>query len=214
MKIGRAIQLLASWQEVSAAVPGGSEDRERERRALETMVAETLALQDRLAREARPLLLRLHQVMNDYPGFDWPPISGEGVERECTLELAPRPVGPCLECVEEVGSGPIGWIGDPEPGPLCDRCLAEASPELAAILGLLSFLRQLIEADLEDDPQAQFGLMEALMLLTQSYAQSCAGAWPSRPKGMRERRDDALAMMRQRRGKAWASRPPDEGGTH
>ncbi len=214
MKIGRAFQLLLHWEELSAAVPEGSEDRERERRAVEKMVGETLALQDRLAQETRPLLLRLHQFMSDYPECEWPPISGDGVQRECTLELAPRPAGPCLECVEEVGSGPIGWIGDPEPGPLCDRCLAEASPELAAILGLLSFLRQLTETDLEDDPQAKFGLMEALLMLTRSYAQSCAGAWPSRPKGMREKRDEALAMMRQRRGKDWASPPPDEGDTH
>ncbi|MCP3963850.1 MAG: hypothetical protein GY719_38935 [bacterium] len=214
MKIGRALQLLVNWEEVSAAVPEGSEDRERERRALETMVGETLALQDRLARESRPLLLRLHQFMNDYPECEWPPISGDGVQRECTIELAPMSVGPCLECAEEVGSGPIGWIGDPQPGPLCDRCLAEASPELAAILGLLSFLRQVTDVDQADDPQATSGLMEAMLMLTRSYAQSCAGAWPSRPKGMREMRDQALAMARKRHGKGWALRPPDGGEAH
>ncbi len=87
MKIGRATQLLFRWEEISAAVPEGSEDRERQRRAIETAVAENWA------------------------------------------------------------------------------------------------------------------------------ARSCAGAWPARPKGMREERDKARALMRQRYGSAWASPPPDDGET-
>ncbi len=214
MKIDRTLQLLFRWEEISAAVPEGSEDRERERRAIETMVGETWVLQDRSARGSVEILRQLRALMEEMPDGDWPAISGDGVQRRCTLELAPTAAGPCLECVEKVGSGPVGWIGEPEPGPLCDRCLAQASPELAAVLGLVSFFRQLADADLEDSPEAEAGLLESLLIMTQVYARSCAGAWPSRPIGLRAAREQALELMRQRHGEDWANLQPDDGEAH
>ncbi len=212
MKIERALQLLVLWEEISATVPEGSEDREHQRRAVDQMVAEATALQDRSARESKALLRELRAVMDELPDYEWPPLSGPGVERECTLELATSTAGPCIECVEDVGSGIVGWIGAPEPGPLCDRCLGKASPQLAAMPGLLSCLWQITEAELEDDDDAAFELAESLLTLTQVWASSCAGAWPARPQGMRAERDKALALMRQRHGQdwAWASQPPDD----
>ncbi len=214
MKIGRAVQLLVRWEEISATVPEGSLDRERERRAIEAMVGEARTLIDRVAHESKAVLVRLRALMDEIPESDWPPISGPGVERRCTIELADNAAGPCLECIEKVGSGLIGWIGDPEPGPLCDRCLAQARPELAVMLGLVSYLRQITEADLEDDPQADMELMQSLLILTQVWARSCAGVWPSRPQGMRAARDASRALMRQRHGEDWADPLPDDGETH
>ncbi len=210
MKIGRAFQLLVRWPEISAAVPEGSEDLERERREVEATVADASALHDRFLRQERAVLRRLRALLDEHPDCHWPAISGPGVQRRCTLELLTRP-GPCVECVDSVESGTGGWIGDPAPGPLCGRCLAQASPELAAMLGLLSYLRQISDADLEDDPQAENELMESLLILTRVWAQSCAGAWPSRPQGMRAAREQGLEMIRQHLEMAGAGQPPEDG---
>ncbi len=214
MKVTKSMQLIVLWPEISAAVPEGSPELERERRAIDVMVGQTGTLHDQVEEHNIELLVQLRALMDEDPECGWPAISGDGVQRRCTLELVPSPAGPCLECVEPVGSGVVGWIGEPEPGPLCDHCLAQASPELGAILGLVTFLREITAADLEDDPEAHTGLMESLLLMTQVYARSCAGAWPSRPKGMREARDTGLERMRQRHGRGWAKPPPDDRRPH
>ncbi len=213
MKVNKSMQLMVLWQEISASVPEGSLERESERRAIDVMVSETGALHHRVKQQNIELLLQLHALIDEDPESSWPPIAGDGVQRKCTLELMTSPAGPCLECVEAVGSGVVGWIGEPEPGPLCDKCLARASPELGAILGLVSLLWQITAADLEDDPEAHTGLMQSLLIMTQLYARSRAGAWPARPKGMREARDSGLELMRQRHGRDWANGPPDDGRT-
>ena len=115
MKVSKSMQLVVRWQEISASVPEGPPERERERRAIDVMVGETGALHDRVERQKIELLLQLRALMDEIPDCGWPAISGDGVQRECTLELVTSPAGPCLECVKPVGEGIVGWIGSPAP---------------------------------------------------------------------------------------------------
>ncbi len=89
------------------------------------------------------------------------------------IVYSPTDAGPCLGCGEPVAAGPIGWLMEPESDPVCDECLKQRNGQIAVVLELASFFRELGEMDcnsegeedqLENFLTAMAGQAEALFL--------------------------------------------------
>ncbi len=108
-----------------------------------------------------------------------------GAEEPCSVELVSAPAGPCAVCDREVGMGVVGWRHSGEPGPLCNTCLASSSPDLAAVLGAVNYLRRSVrgegEHEHDGDPDAP---ARSRLEMARRFARATAGSWPSRPLGL------------------------------
>ncbi len=110
------------------------------------------------------------------PRMSRPPTASAGARPQPEhglIAFAPTEAGACLGCGESVGSGPIGWLAEPEPGPVCDECLKQQCGQFALVLELINFFRELGEvechSDAEEDQAEMFlsgmgGQVEALFL--------------------------------------------------
>ncbi len=67
----------------------------------------------------------------------------------------------CVDCGARMpAAGPIGWRRQDPSGPLCDPCLVEASPPLAAILTTINLLREVGWTECQrDEDEATVGGM-------------------------------------------------------
>ncbi len=74
------------------------------------------------------------------------------------IVYSPTDAGPCLDCGEPVGAGPIGWLTEPEPEPVCDECLKQRSGQFAVVLELANFFREL--GEMECDSEGKEGELE------------------------------------------------------
>ena len=89
------------------------------------------------------------------------------------IVYSPTDAGPCLSCGEPVAAGPIGWLLEPESDPLCAECLKQRNGQLALVLELACFFRELGEMDCDSEGEedqlenfltAMAGQTEALFL--------------------------------------------------
>ncbi len=73
----------------------------------------------------------------------------------------------CAECGCAMPTGPLGWRRGDRPGPLCDPCLSELSPTLAAILIAINMLREAgwIECSRDEDEATVGGMVLTTALL-------------------------------------------------
>ena len=86
--------------------------------------------------------------------------------------------GRCVSCSEEVGSGPVGWSAEPDPGPLCDDCLLNrrASP-LAIVLVVTHLMREIGEAEGESEGDEQI-FRTALTTMVDRFERNVLRPWP------------------------------------
>lgn len=99
-----------------------------------------------------------------------------------SLEWYETDPGPCVECQQETGSGPIGFkLGKPA-GPVCDECLVRLSKGLGNLLRMAHVAREVAEiATGIEDPWRADQCMVVLMTFAQLFNKGAK--WPARPIG-------------------------------
>lgn len=87
--------------------------------------------------------------------------------------------GPCAGCGGPSGTGPVGFRLHPEPGPLCDSCLARAEPGLGRLLVAVNAIRELADSPPADPWPGRHRAL-VLTLVAKLYHRHESRAWPYR----------------------------------
>ena len=125
--------------------------------------------------------------------------------RHRNLRVRPRPgpftivwsaqnAGPCSQCQNDVGSGPVGWRE--RLGPLCDQCLIDRCWGLGSALLAVNVTRELVDDDERGADRDE--VLIALMTYLRLYHRSASERWPHRPVGFIEQLRDLGARFAQR----------------
>ncbi len=96
------------------------------------------------------------------------------------IEMSDFEAGPCVACGAEVGAGPVGWVRESEPGPLCDLCFKQHCPPLGTVLMLLTALRETGELECRNAME-KLSMIGVLKTLAQVAQLSVLDDWPPRP---------------------------------
>ncbi|MEE8522422.1 MAG: hypothetical protein V3T72_00705 [Thermoanaerobaculia bacterium] len=87
--------------------------------------------------------------------------------------------GPCAGRGGPPGIGPVGFRLSPEPGPLCDPCLARAEPGLGRLLVAVNAIRELADSP-PADPWPVHHRALVLTLVAKLYHRHESRTWPYR----------------------------------
>ncbi len=94
--------------------------------------------------------------------------------------------GPCADCGEEAGTGPVGWRKGDEPEPLCHDCLIKADRRLFAVPLMADFMREAGALELESREEEVS--MKSLLMTTATLAEERnfkgLPGWPVDPETM------------------------------
>ncbi len=106
--------------------------------------------------------------------------------------------GPCVDCGEETGTGPIGWRKGDEPGPLCYDCLIEADRRIAAVPLLVDFMRDAGNLELASREEKASLASLLMTIVTVAESRNLEGL-PNRTDYAKTVLVSALARLREER---------------
>ncbi len=151
-------------QEVGPADEEVANRLQRDAEELEEIEQLAMRARSKVAESMRAARGLLRELGIAPPPMSRPPTAAAGARPQPEhglIAYAPTKAGACLGCGESVGSGPIGWLAEPEPGPVCDECLKQRCGQLAIGLELMNFFREL--GEVECDSGAEEDQAESLL---------------------------------------------------
>ncbi len=151
-------------QEVGPADEEVANRLQRDAEELEEIEQLAIRARSKAAESMRAARGLLRELGIAPPPMSRPPTAAAGARPQPEhglIAYAPTEAGACLGCGETVGAGPIGWLAEPEPGPVCDECLKQRCGQLALVLELMNFFREL--GEMECDSEAEEDQAEAFL---------------------------------------------------